>query len=135
MPIAIWDASFSIGVPEIDAQHQRLMALVNEVEAAILEHHGAEIAAKALRTLCDYAVEHFAAEEALMDMDSYADYDKHMGAHMDGTTKALEFLQAVGEDKPVDMQAFLAYLSQWVREHIMEMDQGLGRHLRATGRV
>jgi len=135
MPIAIWDASLSIGVPEIDAQHQRLMALVNEVEAAILEHHDAEIAASALRTLCDYAVEHFAAEEALMDMDAYADYDQHMAAHMDGTTKALEFLQAVGEDKPVDMPAFLAYLSQWVREHIMEMDQGLGRHLRATGRV
>jgi len=79
-------------------------------------------------------VEHFAAEEALMDMDAYADYDLHMAAHMDGTTKALEFLQAVGEDKAVDMTAFLAFLSQWVREHIMNMDQGLGRYLRETGR-
>ena len=133
MPKVAWNDSLSIGVPEIDAQHQRLFALVNEVDEAIQARHGAEIAARALRTLCDYAVEHFAAEEALMDMNTYADYDRHMAAHMDGTTKALEFLQAVDEDKNVDMPAFLAYLALWVEEHIMDVDQGLGRYLRAAG--
>jgi len=135
MAIVEWHDGLSIGVPEIDAQHQRLIGLVNEVDEAVREQHGADIAASALRRLCDYAVEHFAAEEALMDPDAYADYDRHMAAHMDGTDKALEFLQAVDEDKEVDMAAFLDFLSLWVREHIRDVDQGLGRHLRETGRV
>lgn len=135
MHLAEWDDSLSIGVPEVDAQHRRLIAMLGEVEDAVRDKRGAQIAADALKRLCDYVVEHFAAEEALMDPDTYPDYDRHMSAHMDGTDKALEFLQAVNEDKPVDMEAFLAFLAQWVREHIMGMDQGLGRHLRASGRA
>lgn len=135
MSIVEWRDELSIGVPEIDAQHQRLIAMVNEVDEAVRLRHGAAISADALRRLCDYAVEHFAAEEALMDPETYADYDRHMAAHMDGTDKALEFLQAVNEDKEVDMAAFLDFLAEWVREHILEVDQGLGRHLRETGRV
>lgn len=135
MPIAAWDESMSIGVAEIDAQHRRLFDLVNEVDQAVRERHGADIAASALRRLCDYAVEHFAAEEALMDMDAYADYDRHMGQHMDCTTRALEFLQAVNEGKETDMPAFLDFVAHWAREHIQDVDQGLGRHLRESGRV
>lgn len=130
MSIVEWHDDLSIGVPEIDAQHKRLIAMVNEVDEAIRLRHGADISAGALRRLCDYAVEHFAAEEALMDPDAYADYDRHMGQHMECTDKALEFLQTMDTGGEVDMAGFLAFLTGWVREHILEVDQGLGRHLR-----
>lgn len=125
-----WDDSLSIGNEHIDAQHKRLFVLVNDVAKALREGHGKEVTSACLRRLCDYAVEHFAAEEALMDMDAYPEYDLHVREHMEGTTKALEFLQVYTEDRDVDMGEFLAFLANWVHTHIMQVDQTLGRYLK-----
>ncbi len=131
MPLVVWEESLSIGVADIDAQHRHLIEMVNIVAGAVELNDGQDLAGAALRSLCDYAVEHFAAEEALMDMDTYPEYDLHVSEHMDCTDKALDFLQAYSEDGGVDMAEFLKFLAGWVRTHIMEMDQSLGRHLKA----
>jgi hemerythrin-like metal-binding protein len=130
-----WNDGLSIGVAEVDAQHKRLIGLVNEVAEAVRAGAGRDIAGAALRNLCDYAVEHFASEEALMDPETYPEYDMHLGQHMDGTTKALDFLQAFSLGEEVDMEQFVAFLSDWVVHHVMEVDQTLGRHLRSRGVV
>jgi hemerythrin len=133
MTALAWNDSLSIGVAEVDAQHKHLIGLVNEADAAVAAGAGREIAGAALRNLCDYAVEHFAAEEALMDPEAYPEYDLHLTQHMDGTTKALDFLQAFSEGEEVDMAQFVAFLSDWVVHHVMEVDQTLGRFLKARG--
>ncbi len=133
MALVAWNDSLSIGVAEIDAQHKRLLGLVNEAADAVAAGSGHDIAGAALRSLCDYAVEHFASEEALMDPDTYPEYDTHMAQHMDGTTKALDFLQAFSAGEEVNMEQFVAFLADWVHVHIMEVDQTLGRHLKARG--
>jgi hemerythrin len=133
MATLAWNDGLSIGVAEVDAQHKRLIALVNEVSEVVRAGAGRDIAGASLRRLCDYAVEHFASEEALMDPETYPEYDMHLAEHMDGTTKALDFLQAFSEGAEVDMAQFVAFLSDWVAHHVMEVDQTLGRHLRARG--
>lgn len=128
-----WNDGLSIGVAEIDAQHKHLIDLVNVVARAVEKHEGQEVAGAALRSLCDYAVEHFAAEEMLMDMDTYPEYDLHVTEHMDCTQKALDFLQTYSEGQEVNMPEFVSFLAGWVHTHIMEVDQTLGRHLKARG--
>lgn len=96
-----------------------------------MRNSGREVAVAALRSLCDYAVEHFAAEEALMDMDTYQEYDLHVAEHMNCTQKALKFLEYFSENQEVDMVGFLGFLTDWVHTHIMKVDQTLGRHLKA----
>lgn len=135
MTLIHWDHSMSIGVGEIDAQHRRLIDLVCLVDQALARNEGQELAGAALRSLCDYAVEHFAAEEALMDLESYPEYDLHMTEHMHCTQKALDILQSYSEGQEVDMAEFLRFLADWVRTHILEMDQTLGRHLKTRGAV
>lgn len=122
-----WSDSMSIGVEEVDAQHKQLLALVNDTDAAVAAGASREAAAKALQRLCDYVVEHFATEEALMDPDRYPEYDKHMTEHMECTNLALEFLQALGEGKDVSLPDFLAFAQQWIQDHIMGTDQTLGK--------
>lgn len=133
MPLIVWDDTMSIGVHEIDEQHKRLFLLANEVAATLACGFDKEAVQKDLRVLCDYAVEHFAAEEAIMDMDAYPEYDRHVSEHMQCTTKALDFLEAFSEDKEVDMAEFLQFVTFWIRDHILNMDMTLAVFLRARG--
>lgn len=124
-----WDDSMSIGVAEVDAQHRQLLALVNDTEAAVAADAGHAEATHALQRLCDYVVEHFATEEALMDPEHYPEYDRHMSEHMECTTLVLDFLQSHGEGNEVSLPEFLDFVRNWVATHIMETDQTLGRFL------
>jgi hemerythrin len=122
-----WSDNMSIGVPEVDEQHKQLLLLVNDTEAAVAAGASREDAAKALQRLCDYVVEHFATEEALMDPDGYPEYDKHMSEHMECTNLALDFLQGLNEDKDVSLPEFLVFAQNWIQDHILGTDQTLGR--------
>jgi len=135
MPLMVWDENMSIGVEEIDKQHKRLFLLANGVADRIRTGLDKEAIQKDLRALCDYAVEHFAAEEALMDMDNYPEYDLHLNEHMQCTTKAMDFLEIFAEDRDVDMNEFLQFLTFWIRDHILNMDMTLAKFLRAQEQV
>ncbi|GAB6125007.1 bacteriohemerythrin [Humidesulfovibrio idahonensis] len=125
-----WLQSMSIGVPEIDRQHQQLLALVNKTwETAQGPDAEAETSGP-LRKLCDYVVEHFAAEEALMDPEAYAHYDRHIQEHIDCSMRALDFLETFSEGKNVRLEEFLNFAVEWVQHHIQETDQTLGEFLR-----
>lgn len=124
-----WNDGMSIGVAEVDAQHRQLLVLTNDTEAAVAAGASREQAAQALQRLCDYVVEHFATEEALMDPEGYPEYDRHMTEHMECTNLALDFLQALNEGKDVDLPGFLAFAQKWITDHILGTDQTLGRFL------
>jgi hemerythrin len=135
MALIVWDDTMCIGVEEVDSQHKRLFLLANEIAATLERGFDKEAVRKDLRALCDYAVEHFAAEEALMDMDAYPEYDLHVNEHMQCTTKALDFLEAFSEDQEVDMAEFLQFVTFWIRDHILNVDMTLGTFLRGRGQV
>ncbi len=140
MPLMVWDESMAVGVEEIDAQHRRLFELANSVAETVQGGYDREQAWRELRGLCDYAVEHFAMEEALMDMDAYPEYDQHLNEHMHLTTRALDFLEAFSEDRGVDMGEFLRFVAAWIREHTLSMDRTLAaflasRRLRGAGQA
>jgi len=52
-------------IPEIDAEHQRFIRLVNELNEAIVAHMDVEEVRKRMQAIMDDAVAHFAHEEAL----------------------------------------------------------------------
>lgn len=130
MPFLTWDESLAVNVEDIDSQHKRLFELGNAVAATVARGFDREAVGAELRTLCDYAVEHFATEEGLMDMDAYPEYDQHLGEHMHCTTRALDFLEAFSEGREVDMGEFLRFVDGWIREHTMRMDMTLATYLR-----
>ena len=62
-----WSDEYLLGVPEIDQQHKKLVAIANELYDVVL---GSEADFKAkmpvvLKTLTDYTKYHFSTEEAL----------------------------------------------------------------------
>lgn len=63
-PLA-WNIGFAIGHPEIDAQHRQLVALINDVIAAV-ERHALEDLPAMLSGLSHLAAEHFRGEIAAL---------------------------------------------------------------------
>jgi len=124
-----WLESMSIGVDEIDRQHKMLLCLVNETWETAQRPDAAAQTGATLRRLCDYVIDHFAAEEALMDPEAYAQYDRHIQEHIDCSMRALDFLEAYSEGKNVSLSDFLEFAVGWVRHHIQETDKTLGDFL------
>ncbi|MBP1628454.1 MAG: hypothetical protein H6Q00_2929 [Holophagaceae bacterium] len=52
--LAQWNDSFKTGHHEVDAQHQRLFGLVNDLHEAIVAGRGRDFQSTALKTLAEY---------------------------------------------------------------------------------
>ena len=61
-----WKPEYSVQIPEIDTQHQRLFVLAGELHAAMAQGKGKAVLEQSLSQLVDYTKSHFAAEEKLM---------------------------------------------------------------------
>jgi hemerythrin-like metal-binding protein len=128
-----WSDRYSVGVARIDAQHQRLVELLNEFHAAMLAGGGRAAVGKTLDGLVDYTLSHFAAEEALMKHVAYPGYEQHKAEH----TKLIEQVklltgkaQTAGSALTLEVAAFLQH---WLTDHIANVDKKYGPHLIAAG--
>jgi len=59
-----WDESLSVYIPEIDAEHQHFIRLVNELNEAIIVRMNKKEIKSRMRAILDDALMHFAHEEA-----------------------------------------------------------------------
>lgn len=66
MPFAVWNDRISVGVETIDADHKKLIAMVNDLYDAILAGCGRKKLDSLLDHLIDYTRYHFAREEKLL---------------------------------------------------------------------
>jgi hemerythrin len=84
MPIIKWEDDFSVGVKEIDAQHKKIIDIINKVYEMIRDNNfdNADIQ-QILKDLQDYADRHFSTEEIYFREFDYEKTDSHIGAHND----------------------------------------------------
>ena len=66
-----WNTSYSVKVEAMDAQHKRLFEIIRELYTAMRAGHGKQVVGEVLHRLIEYTVQHFAAEEKLMEKNGY----------------------------------------------------------------
>lgn len=120
----------SIGVLEIDQQHEQLVAMANRLHRAIEHADSYAIQAALLDELISYAQFHFAAEEALMGRYDYPGAEAHKRQHEQLITQVLFFRYALSNS---DSQMILSALRPWLIRHIKSYDRALGVFLQAHG--
>ena len=130
-----WTRDLDIGVEQMNAEHQRLIAMMNDIYA--MTEAGAERGkvAKAIDELAAFAKEHFAREESFMESVNYPGVKQHKEIHV----KLLErFSQHVNEfqqgDGTVGKQ-FFSFLKIWLSSHIQGIDMHYGDHCRQQKRA
>ena len=130
MPFVEWTDEFSVGVPEIDRDHQTLLALLNDLHDAVEAGVGHEALSKVLDGLALYVSYHFAHEEGLFLRAKYPGYERHRKQHLalTGTVKEIysEFQAGGSETLP---QQVLEFLKNWLYEHILGADRAFGVYL------
>ena len=119
------------GVDDIDAQHRTLLDLANRVIEAS-EDASPAIFHRTLIFLVNYAVDHFAAEEAAMDQTAYPGARFHREFHdrlRRETAGIVAQAKQEGSSKKVQL-AVQFMLEDWLIYHIRETDRELANHLR-----
>jgi hemerythrin-like metal-binding protein len=118
-----WKANYSVGVDEFDKDHKSLMHALNKLHAAALKGKSNEIAGKMLRRMVVTASGHFAAEEKAMESAGFPGLAEHRAKHHDLSAKLAEFLS---RDKNADQTmyvAFLYFVRDWFKDHMLNVDR------------
>jgi hemerythrin len=132
MTVINWGPAFVSGFDDIDAQHHRMIDLINEFDDAMRAGLGRDVLAAIFHDLTHYAVHHFAFEEQLMDEYQLPSAPAHKAEHQQLKANLASF-QAKIESGTVTGRAFLDLLSAWLGDHTLTTDQALARELLAKG--
>jgi hemerythrin-like metal-binding protein len=119
-----WSDRFNSGIPEVDKQHFKLVALINQLFKIIQEGADKVQLGAIADELLDYTITHFRAEEDFMQELNYPGTEAHKTLHQKFAAKVSAVLQGIKQGKPVDASELFAFLKSWLIEHIEKQDIG-----------
>ncbi|MFV0420954.1 bacteriohemerythrin [Oleidesulfovibrio sp.] len=130
-----FDDSMKIGIASLDAQHEELTAIINELYYAYMQGTHREVLCGLITRVNDYAHEHFELERRYMEpfVFEMPDYMAHMDEHRAFFTDAIGFLLRYLEEDTAITAEMLDFLLDWWKNHIMKRDKEMGRFLRSRG--
>ncbi len=130
-----WNENLSVQIKELDDQHKKLIALINELNEAMRVGKGKDIMAKILASLVDYTKYHFGAEEKLMQTHSYPTYIIHKKAHDDLTKQVIDLQKKFESGNVVITIDVMTFLKNWLSKHIMGTDKQYTAFFKGKGIV
>ena len=130
MPVILeWSNQLATEHPLIDEQHQAMIAMINHLHICITEPMQRPEFSARLELLCNYAMEHFATEEQLMQQQNYPHLARHQAQHALLTQQAYALNQRfLGGDLPL-VSTVSESLREWFMDHIQGEDRELGLFL------
>ena len=134
MPIITWDETYSVGVERIDAEHKRLIAMINKAYDAAETMDDKAVLSDLIEDMVEYATTHFSTESDLMKQYKYPGREEHLLEHSNFTAKAVISGTAEPSDEwRVNPIKIFQFLAEWLKNHILETDKELGAFLNEQG--
>lgn len=118
----LWTTELSTGIAEIDNQHKRIVAYINQL-SELRDSSDRAALANVIGEMVDYTMSHFAFEEELMENAGYTFSGPHKKVHQLFTRKVGEMQSRfdAGEDVATELHSML---SRWLFNHILNEDRG-----------
>lgn len=134
MPLMTWTEKLSVGVGVLDADHKRLVGMVNALYDAMQAGEGKASLGRILNDLVQYTKVHFAREETLFTQTVYPAAIAHKREHDALTSQVLDVQQkyATGATATLSIDV-LHFLKDWLVKHIQGSDQKYRPHLNGKG--
>ncbi len=133
MALLTWNETYSVKIKKFDDQHRKLIDLINQLHDAMLVGKGKDVMGSVLNSLVDYTKTHFAAEETLMKLHGYPDYEQHKKEHNVLVMQVLDVQRQLREGKTPITQAIMFFLKEWLQQHIQGNDKKYGPCLNGKG--
>lgn len=121
--LVMWSNEFSLAMPEIDAQHQVLFELINQVWVAIIPSKpDQEQTLRIVEELERYTLTHFTDEEIFMRKIGYLKFTEHKYAHEHFVARVAQEKAKIvsGQRMTLDIVYFLR---DWLINHILVSDK------------
>jgi hemerythrin-like metal-binding protein len=130
-----WLDGMATGVAAIDNQHRYLVDTLREANERLLDSSDAALLAEIARDLLSYAIMHFETEEELMQRYGYHDACPevarlHVAQHREFSRQVVAVRDSLHEGRQVSRIDVLRYLNEWLRNHVLGIDQQLGDFVR-----
>ena len=133
MALIEWNENLSVNVDEIDAQHQQLVGLINDLNDAMREKRAKEALGGIIDSLTDYAVRHFSTEENYFEKFEYPETRVHKKEHNNFVEKVAIFKKGFDEGKVLLSIDVIDFLKDWLINHIQGSDKKYGPFLNEKG--
>lgn len=134
MPFIQWTPSFSVGNPVLDADHRKLIDILNQIYDAWQTHSSSLELGKLFDELMDYTDHHFSREESKLAARDFPELARHHAAHerLRELVHAFRSRHLAGHKADALTEEMAKFLKSWLMDHILEEDMKY-RHL-FTGR-
>lgn len=128
-----WSQKFQVGIGFVDAQHKQLVDIINRLHEAMASGRGKEVLGKTLEELIRYTKAHFAAEEKVLESSGYPEFPQHHAEHERLTLAVLEFHRKLISNELGLSINVMAFLKDWLGQHILNVDMQYAPYLKAKG--
>lgn len=133
MSLMHWNDNYSVGVGSIDADHKKLVGMVNDLFDGVKEGKGVGAVGQILDGLIAYTVEHFDREERYFAQTGYPDTAAHKAEHEDLKKQVLEIQAKFRAGNSAVTMETMSFLKNWLINHIQGSDKKYGSHLNSHG--
>jgi hemerythrin len=130
-----WSEKMTTGIVEVDNQHHFLVDTLCEANSRLLNEHESALLGEIAKDLLTYAIVHFETEENLMKHYGYAEAfpdlaKSHIAQHRDFSHQVVAVSENLREGRQVSRIDVLKYLNEWLRNHVLGIDQLLAAFVR-----
>jgi hemerythrin len=133
MALFNWKEEYSVKIREIDEQHKKLVALINELNDAMGQRQAKAALENILGRLVNYTATHFANEERLLQTNGYPWFPEHKEKHEKMTAKVLALQQEYRQGKMTLSIEVMNFLKNWLDKHILGTDMNYSEFLTSKG--
>lgn len=123
------DAKFETGVVWQDYQHKQLIDLFEKIKQAKTDHKEQNLYRYTIAFLAMYVNHHFKLEEEYMDKYDYPGKEDHKKSHRGFIKELKKFREANTEYTEDGADDLLQRLGEWILNHILGDDKGLGEFI------
>jgi hemerythrin len=123
-----WQEVFETGIPVVDTQHQKLVAMINQLEAALQagEEQASDEIGSVLVKLVNYTRYHFSTEEKMQEAIEFSGSEAHARQHKALIARVTSILARQEKGSAVTICEVLDLLADWLVNHILYQDKKIG---------
>ena len=129
MKIIKWRDSYNTGIKNFDAEHHKIVDLIDTMFAAIRDKSGKEVTVKVCADILSYTGYHFTNEETAMRDADYPDIDNHISEHNRLKSEAEKHQEIIANNFPEGVNEFYRFLRNWLLHHIQTSDKKYAPYL------
>jgi hemerythrin len=118
-----WKNEFRLGVPEMDAEHEKLINLAGNLREAFYRNEDSGTVGKIIDDILHFALTHFHNEEAFMKTIQFPGYSSHKEQHKALAMRILKLREEHETDTGDVSVDVLDLIHDWLIDHFQAADR------------